>query len=278
MPWVFPWRRAATGALVAGGVVLASYSLPVEAVTARATLYFPPARPVDWRGPSDGNSMREEPRDWTRSVMASAKFGEQVRLALGSSVDAEVAEASSLLADSEHLSCLVREPGLLVLEVRGDRPEMALQLCAGVITFLKTEVELERARRVESALARLVEKQADALERQESAENQIVKQLREFSKKDPTAEPDLAFFGGRREPVDSLSQQSYREGLAASRRLRSRELQLALQEETALPGFAVTDPPHLYTPGRPVWYTPTAAALGLGLGLLIGRAGRRQHA
>lgn len=269
MMWFFPYRRAVSGLLMGTALASASLLLPAPQAVARAALYFPPARTVEWRHPGDGE-VRQEPRDWARSLLFSARAGELIRQTLDPEASAEAAAASSLLGEDDHLQIQAREPGLLDLEINYDRPEVSLTVCQAVVAFLKTEVLVERGRRVEAGLAGLVREQADALERQEKAESEIVRQIRQQRDNKQLEETELGFLGrNSQDPVDPMARQDFLSGLAATRRLRSRELHLALQEETSLPGFSVMEPPHLESPGRPVWYTPVAAVLGLLLGIKL---------
>lgn len=243
-------------------MIAASYLVPNPQPGALATLYFPPARPVDWRHPGDGE-VRQAPCEWARSLLSSAQAGEQIRGAINSEVSPEAAAASSLLGEGEHLRVELREPGLLEIKVTFDRPEVSLLVCQSLLAYLEQEVLRERGRRVESGLGALVREQADALEKQERAEADIVRQLRLYKRKPTAGDADVGLVTVHPDPVDALAKEDFQVGLAATRRLRSRELRLALEEETSLPGFSVMDPPHLNPLGRPTWYTPMAALLGL---------------
>lgn len=262
--WLLSYRRGVLGLSMAAALAAASLLLPTSAPSAHTTLYFPSARPVDW---IQLGEKRKKPVDWAHSLLLSARAGEQIRKSLSPDTSPDAAAAASLLTDGDHLHMQAREPGLLQIEVTEARPEVALVVCQAVVTFLKKEVLMERNRRVDAGLASLVREQANALERQETAEGEIVLKLRQAHQTEPTSsEPDAGLFQAP-DPLNATSREDFLVGLVASRQLHAQELRLALQEETSLPGFSVVDPPQLCVKSRPIWVTPAAALLGLLLGV-----------
>lgn len=249
------WLRAGTMASIAAGGLWAVS--PRQAPSALATLYFPPPQTTDGRGP--------EPRDWACSRLSSTELGERVRRTLRSSASPNTLAAASLLVSEGHLSFHTREPGLLSIRVTGTTLQHPLELCQAVVLVLEEDLLLERERRVAARLAGLLQSQARALEREERAEKETYRELRDFKKSHPETESGVSPLARRplAEPMDLTYCDDFQAGLLASRRLRSEELHVNLQEEADLPGFSVTEPPYLETSHQPKVGVSPAACLGV---------------